>query len=658
MADTAAGLEGNAPEPLPRFIIRDEAGLSVDLNYLSASAEFNQWVDRMFIRGAYFRGIDYPVFLRLAFDFEPGMVIDEIHAREAAGGNACVRFAAGISYIVGQRVGLYRGVKVSGGRAEYLFEPVSLEYTVEQPVAGGDDDEEGGAVRTESVVVSQKTKLDFDEFVAQIWLKGVKFGVDEAEVRKAIADDYVGRLKIAAAIAPTAGADAGVEELSDVLHRDDAPGLLPDGRINLARFRNRFPQIRAGARLLRKTPLVLGALGRELTGRPVAPPVPKDFDFATLSGEGTRVDRDEQGECLVAAIDGFLDIDNDSGKISVTEKVVNRAGVSLRTTGDISLMGDEYEEHGEIQERRVVEGLNITTYADVFGKIVSRGGRVVLKQNLSGGSIVDPGGEVTVEGRVSGATIFAPGGEVTVGAAESSLIVARRVVVGERAVGCDILADEVQVAVVQASVLASPSLTIEAVRPRGQAETLISVLLPAEDAQRALLAQASAQLESLDQADAAARQLLESARTQPGVANYMAVAGKLRRKEISLTAEQQAAFIKLRDKVAPVLKVLARLAEEGKARATQREALQSAMAAVEDERRKLREAVTCSIGDISGDVIVRARLQAADAKPVAQMTPAEIKAFLRATPPGSQKLLVAAKGSLQWRLADEAAAPA
>ncbi|HJV27938.1 MAG TPA: flagellar assembly protein A [Aromatoleum sp.] len=657
MADAAAGVDGNAPEPLPRFIVRDETGLSVDLNYLSASAEFNQWVDRMFIRGAYFRGTDYPAFLRLAFDFEPGMVIDEIRAREAAGGNARVRFAAGISFIVGQRVSLYRGVKVSGGRAEYLFEPVSLEYTVEQPVAGAGGDEEGGVARTESVVVSQKTKLDFDEFVAQMWLKGVKFGVDEAEVRKAIADDYVGRLKIAEAIAPTAGSDAGVQEVSDVLHRDDAPGSLPDGRINLARFRNRFPQIRAGARLLRKTPLVLGALGRELNGRPVAPQVPKDFDFATLSGPGTRVDRDEQGECLVAAIDGFLDIDNDSGKISVSEKVVNRAGVSLRTTGDISLMGDEYEEHGEIQERRVVEGLNITTYADVFGKIVSRGGRVVLKQNLSGGSIVDPGGEVRVEGRVSGATIFAPGGEVTVGVAESSLIVARRVV-GERAVGCDILADEVQMAVVEASVLASPSLAIEAVRPRGQAETLISVLLPADDAQRALLAQARTQLEALDQADAAARQLLESARTQPGVANYMAVAGKLRRKEISLTAEQQAAFIKLRDKVAPVLKALARLTEEGKARATQREALQSAMAAVEEERRKLREAVSCSIGDISGDVIVRARPQAADAKPVAQMTPAEIKSFLRAAPSGSQKLLVAAKGSLQWRLADEAATPA
>ena len=329
MVAADAELQQEGAEPLPRFIIKDESGLWVDFNYFGGSAEFSEWVDRLFVRQAYFRALDYPVFQRLVYDFEPGVVVDEIRTCEAAGRPPRLRFAAGISHFLPLRIPLYRGVKISGGRAEYLFEPVSLEFTVEQAVADAAETEGPRPVRTEAVVVAQKTRLDFDEFVAQMWLKGLRFGIDEAVVRKAIGEDLVGRETIAAAKTPTAGRDAGVEELSDGLHRDDAPGVLPDGRINLARFRNRFPQIRAGVKLLRKTQLVLGALGRELNGRPLAPPVPKDLDFAALAGSGTRVESTPQGEYLVATIDGFLDIDNDTSKMSVTEKIINRGGVKI-----------------------------------------------------------------------------------------------------------------------------------------------------------------------------------------------------------------------------------------------------------------------------------------------------------------------------------------
>lgn len=641
-------------EPLPRFIAKDENGVWVDLNYFGGSADFSEWVGRMFVTGAYFRGLDYPVFLRLAYDFEPGVVADEIGACEAAGRSPRVRFAAGISHILPLRIPLYRSVKVSGGRAEYLFEPVSLEFTVQQAVGEPDETGEQRSARTEPVVVAQKTRLDFDEFVGQMWLKGVRYGIDEAVVRKAISEDYVGRETIAAAKAPTAGRDAGVEELSDGLHRDDAPGLLPDGRINLARFRNRFPQIRAGAKLLRKTQLVLGDLGRELSGRPLAPALPKDLDFATLAGPGTRVETTPHGDYLVAAIDGFLDIDNDTSKMSVTEKIVNRGGVSLRTTGDIALMGDEYEEHGEIQEGRVVEGLNITTFADVFGKVVSKGGVVILKKNLSGGAVIDHGGQVMIEGRASGATILAPGGEVTVRCAENSVIVGRRVVISERAVGCDILADELEVALAEASVLGATALSIAAVRPRGPAETLVSILLPPDGEQLELLAAARAQLEGLELADDEAKRQMEALRGRPGVANYLTIAGKVRRQELTLSAEQKAAFQKLRDSVAPILKALAQISEQGKARAGHRETLQAAIAGVEAARRTANEAVKCSIGEISGEVIVRTRQIAPDAKPPASLPPNELKVFLRAMPPGCRPLFTGSSGGFEWRLVDDA----
>ena len=635
-------------EPLPGFIVRDDGGLSVDLSLLDGSAEFRAWVDQAFIRGICFRELDYPAFVRMAFDCEAGRVDDAIQACAAAGQPPRVRFAAGMTHILPVRIPLYRGLKISGARAEYLFEPVSIDCTVPRTAAGGSAD------GPEFETVTQKTRLDFDEFIAQAWLKGLRCGIDESAVREAIDSERTGRVVIAHAVPPGAGRDAGVEELSAGMHRDDAPGLLPDGRVDLARFRNRFPQIRAGEKLLRKLPLVLGDPGRELDGRAVAPALPKDIDFAALAGAGTRVESTPEGEFLVATSDGFLDIDEASSKVSVTDKIVNRAGVSLRTTGDLVLMGDDYEEHGEIQEGRVVEGLNVTTFADVFGKIVSRGGAVVLKKNLSGGSIVNPGGQVAVEGRVSGATILAPDGEVTLQHAENSLIVGRRVVVRERAVGCDILADELDIALAEASVLAGRRIAVAQVRPHGPAETVVSVLLPPEDAQGGLIKAARAQLDELQAADEQARQVMDTLRVRPGVANYLTVAARVHRQEIALNAEQQAAFHKLRDNVSPVLKAMAQLSEQGKARAAHREKLLAAIAGVEAARQAAAESIDCRIDDIAGELIVRARYLNADAKPPQGLAQGELRAFLRAAPGGSRPLFAGSSGNFEWSPAGSA----
>ncbi|WP_018988417.1 flagellar assembly protein A [Aromatoleum toluclasticum] len=635
-------------EPLPGFIVRDEGGLWADLPQLGSSADFRAWVEQAFIRGICFRGLDYPAFVRLAFDCEAGRVDDEVRACAAAGRSPRVRFAAAITHILPVRIPLYRGLKISGARAEYLFEPVSIDCTVPHTGAGGSPD---GA---EFETVTQKTRLDFDEFIAQAWLKGLRCGIDEAALRGAIDGEHTGRVVIAHAVPPGAGRDAGVEELSAGLHRDDAPGLLPDGRVNLASFRNRFPQIRAGERLLRKVPLVLGEAGRELDGRAVAPALPKDVDFAALAGAGTRVESGPDGEFMVATIDGFLDIDDASSKVSVTEKIVNRAGVSLRTTGDLVLMGDDYEEHGEIQEGRVVEGFNMTSFADVFGKLVSRGGAVVLKKNLSGGVIVSPGGQVAVEGRASGATILAPEGEVTLQHAENSLIVGRRVVIRELAVGCDILAEELEIALAEASVLAGRRIAIAQVRPHGPAETVVSVLLPPEDTQGELITAARAQLAELQAADEQAKPTMETLRARPGVANYLTVAARLHRQEIVLNAEQQAAFHKLRDSVTPVLRAMAQLSEQGKARAAQREKLLAAIAGVEAARQAAVASIRCRIADVAGDLIVRTRHLAADAKAPQGLAPGELRAFLRATPGGSRPLFSGCSGSFDWSPAGSA----
>jgi hypothetical protein len=644
---TQAFVEGGELR-LPRFILRSAEGVFVELAHFGGSADFRQLVDRLFTIGSYFRGLDYAAFLRLAYHFEPGVVLDTLNACTAAGRPARVRFADALAHFVPARIGLYKGVKVVRGEAHYLFEPVTLDFEMDEAVYEEDEHGEQRLLRMEKRVVQQKTKLDIDEFVAQMWLKAVRFGVAVTDVAKAIRDGYLGRLVIARSLAPSDGHDAGVQELVDGLHRDDAPRVLSDGRVDLTQFRNRFPQIKAGTRLMRKTPLELGLLGHEVSGRPLPPPVPKDFELAALAGPGTRIERDGHGEYLLATLDGFLNIDSQTNLVSVMEKIVNRDGVSLRTTGDLALMGDEYEEHGEIQERRTVEGRTITTHADVFGRVVSAGGTITIKQNLSGGAAINRDGPVIVEGLAANAFIHAPSGEVTVRRAENSVIVGRRVVIGEQATSCDILAEELEIAVADGCALGARSVVIALARPRGQTQTLVSLLLPDLAAEALAVAAAREALAALDASDARAAHDAQALQALPEVAKYLMLLGKIRKQELTLTAEQKPVFQKLGERVAPNLRALGALAEQSRARAAERAGLEERIAALQAAHEAARAAVHCRIANVGGELIVRTVTVDPAAPPLAGLPPGELRARLRASAQGNSLLFSGAGGSFEW----------
>jgi uncharacterized protein (DUF342 family) len=103
-----------------------------------------------------------------------------------------------------------------------------------------------------------------------------------------------------------------VREQTLALHRDDSPAILANGRIDLGFFKNHFPQVAEGTRLLQKMPRRLGQPGRDIDGSVLEPELPRDFEIEDLAGPGTRVERNAKGEFLVAARDGFLNIDKPS----------------------------------------------------------------------------------------------------------------------------------------------------------------------------------------------------------------------------------------------------------------------------------------------------------------------------------------------------------
>ncbi len=120
-----------------------------------------------------------------------------------------------------------------------------------------------------------------------------------------------------------------------MLRRDNSPKKLPNGQADLRKFQNRFPQIAKGARLLKKKKRVLGKPGFKVSGVMIEPPLPEDFDLQALAGEGTRVENQGVNEFIVATRDGFLSLDVETNHIAVTEKIENKSGVSVKTTGDL-----------------------------------------------------------------------------------------------------------------------------------------------------------------------------------------------------------------------------------------------------------------------------------------------------------------------------------
>jgi uncharacterized protein (DUF342 family) len=262
---------------------------------------------------------------------------------------------------------LYKGVKILKGNvdhsvsevAEYLFEPARIERKVPK---WGEEDEKGNRSVIGEETAYEKTSLDFDEFIAATWQKGVRFGFLEEAIRSAIAKGETLRTNIAESLPVRQGTDANLQEKTDRLRRDDTPMLLSDGRMDLSRFKNRFPQVTAGTVLFEKIPRAFGIPGRDVTGSVIEALPPKDIDLHALSGVGTKVEKRKidaiDKEVIVATADGFLHLDGKTNAVSIGEKIVNKDGVGQRT-GSLELKGD-VEQFGDVAGGRLLEGLDIT----------------------------------------------------------------------------------------------------------------------------------------------------------------------------------------------------------------------------------------------------------------------------------------------------------
>lgn len=591
-AEQAAALAGIV---LPGFLVEEADGLFLQLDALPGSGALQRAVDALFTMGVYIRELDYPLLMQALYELEPAQRDAAIADCAARGLPPRWRLGTETARFAPERIALYRGLRLSGGSAHYLFEPLTQEVTGVRDLYETGEDGLPQLVGREEYTESVPAALDFDEFVAQMWVKGVRYGLDEAVVRAAIEGPKYGQLEIARARIPEAGQDASVEEVHHGLHRSDRPRRLDDGRVDLTVFSNRFPRVAEGSVLVRKNPLRLGIPGRSVQGQPLVPGVPRDLELASLAGEGVAWRRDPDGEVLVAGLDGFLNIDTATSKLSVSDRIVHREGVSLRTTGNLDLGKESYEEHGDVLEQRVVEARNIAARANVYGKLLaSGGGEIAISGNLIGGQAINQAGGVTVAGRVSAAQVLAVAGEVSLKTAEGSLIVGRVVRV-EEAVGCEILADEVEIGLARGCRIAARHVRLEASgshRGNGCVVMLRRPELGAIDAELLRIAEGRQALgKELAEAGRRLSELGENADLQ----RYLKLLAQLKRGEVVVSAQQQEALQALNRRWAPALRGMAELRQVSQQRAAAIAEAEARAAVLLETRRVRSEGIGCRV---------------------------------------------------------------
>ncbi|MCX7166203.1 MAG: FapA family protein [Rhodocyclales bacterium] len=639
VADVAAG-----GIPLPDFIACGADGVLLDPAMLESPAQIQRFVDRVFAAGACFVGLDYAALSRLLYPPTAAPL------SPAGAGEARIRIADSIADFASERRELYKAAKPAdnGARIEYVFSPVRFERIVEVPIFG-EVDADGLPVLTgyDKQVRYEPTSLNVDEFVAAMWARGIRSGIDIAAVRAAIASGRDERVDIARRIDPTPGSDATVQEQTEALHRDDSPSILPNGKVDLSHFKNHFPQVSAGTCLLKKQPRHLGVPGLDTDGTVLEAALPRDFELEELAGTGTRVERTAKGEFLVAARDGFLNIDTKSHQISITEKIVNREGVSLRTTGNLTLAGEHYEEHGEVQERRVVEGKHMIFHADVFGQIVSSGGHVRLHANLAGGAVRNTGGLIQIDGRASRAVLEAREGEVQAKYAESTIVIAGKVRL-VRAVACDIVAEDVEIDEAIGCTIAARRIRIKRAGAHREGETLLTVCVPDFAVLDKRRSESGKEIDKLRRRIAAKQALLDERMATADIRKYIAADQRIRAGDLKLTPAQDEQWHQATQKLAGPLFQIQTLQKEMDALNANLSEHDGQLEALNSQRAAAGVDIRCEVAQVTGDVAVQTMAIPPDAAVFGGAEVGEIKHRLRDTRVVRQRLFRGESGRFAW----------
>ena len=525
---------------LPGFLQLTTRGVLLDLCKFTDSAEFSEFVTGLFSKDWYFTKLDYEIFSNLLY------TPHRLHRASLV-----VRIAADLVAFSPYRKNLYKGVKflANDTLAEYAFAPAMLETTIQHPIYGpAPVVEVDGIAQTQTLppqiigyedrIHFEPTHLELGEFIAALWNKGVRFGLKIAQITQAIEENKSQRIAIAQALMPTKGVDARIQEEFDGMHRDNAPVSL-DGKVDFRRFKSRYPQAKKGCVLLKKIPLQQGETGFTTTGAALTPATPKDIDLAALCGAGARVEFSPKGQVLLAAIEGFIQVDAVSGVVSLTETIEAKEAVSAKHTGDLDLSGEDFIARAEVQESRVVKGKNMQLKAAVYGTLISDAGHISAQGVLQGAHLIVSGaGSIEATQRATNTTIHAPQSSVVLDYAENCVVIGNRVRI-KTAVNCAIVAQQLTIGEGKGCALAAHAVQAQLLLNSRHGATNLIVLTPDQEKPQQTKKLIRARVDSAQQKVSHNDTQIHAINTDPDFSRFLSIIQAVRAGKVALSAQTQ-----------------------------------------------------------------------------------------------------------------------
>jgi hypothetical protein len=394
-------------------------------------------------------------------------------------------------------------------------------------------------------------------------------------------------------------------------------------------------------------PRQLGKPGFRVTGDTIEPDLPKDMNLEALAGPGTCVENGVDGHFISAAVSGFISIDVESNQISVTEKIENKSGINVKTTGDLTLSVDEFVEHGEVQEGRVVEGKHMKFTSTVYGSLVSKSGRIELDDNLSGGRATSAGGSIHIKNRALNAGVEAVGGSIDVHYAENSTLIGDVVVIGH-AINCKVIANRLQVGLAQGCTLAAQSVQIEISDVRRGKGNLVSVLVPdATEARRKLTALWAGVADNERKIEALSAEIKKLA-ADPEFSKLLALDELVRAGKLVLSPVQESNFRQMQNRHMTGLKARQRFAKEEQALRQSLQAKYDEIAQFRQTRSALAAGRGCTIREVVGETCVQEVPTSLGVPNFKGVTGNDLGKMLREMMPAPKRIFLEDRGSLAW----------
>jgi len=155
-------------------------------------------------------------------------------------------------------------------------------------------------------------------------------------------------------------------------------------------------------------------------------------------------------------------------------------------------------------------------------------------------------------------------------------------------------------------------------------------------------------LETLLKMIAQQREKITALREEKELANYLRLADKLRRKELTLRPEQEVSWRRLSGQVAPALKALAQLSQSVTEMDAEQGRIRVNVAELIAERDALSAGIACSVEQMVDETRISTFLYRPADPPLSSLSSKELKARLLRTDAATRLLFAGAKGSFAW----------